>query len=386
MQTEEQDKRAKGGSSKREVSKPYVLCIFANICFAGFPVVIKVSLDKGMSCYVLVVYGHAFGTLATALLALLFESLHKNMAPSSNMNSILWRLINHNLSRDRKNESKISVPIIRNVFFLGLLGGVLGRTLNYMGLEYTSPAIASAMGNLIPCFTFIIAVLCRMEKFDITKLGTQAKIGGTLIAFAGAALMTLYKGIAVISMHTQASHQSATSKSSVDRDWIKGSLILLVSYFSSSAFYILQTTTIEMYPAPITLTSITCLSGTLLTAIMAAILDHEASSWKLSWDSTLLAPLYSGVLIFGITIYVQTLVVKTRGPVFMTAFRPLSTIVAAIMGLFVLREAIYLGSILGASLIIVGLSATLWGKNKEKEKNPLEDATSQEICEIQLEN
>lgn len=50
-----------------------------------------------------------------------------------------------------------------------------------------------------------------------------------------------------------------------------------------------------------------------------------------------------GVLIFGITIYVQTLVVKTRGPVFMTAFRPLSTIVAAIMGLFVLREAIYLG-------------------------------------------
>lgn len=79
-----------------------------------------------------------------------------------------------------------------------------------------------------------------MEKFDITKLGTQAKIGGTLIAFAGAALMTLYKGIAVISMHTQAPHQSATSKSSVDRDWITGSLILLVSYFSSSAFYILQ--------------------------------------------------------------------------------------------------------------------------------------------------
>lgn len=65
MQTEEQD--------EREVSKPYILCIFANICFAGFPVVIKVSLDKGMSCYVLVVYGHAFGTLATALLALLFE-------------------------------------------------------------------------------------------------------------------------------------------------------------------------------------------------------------------------------------------------------------------------------------------------------------------------
>ncbi|KAM1016323.1 hypothetical protein ACFX13_046769 [Malus domestica] len=116
-----------------------------NICFAGFNVVSKVSLDKGMSCYVLVVYAHVFGTLATALLALIFE---------------------------RQNKSKISVPVLRNVFFLGFLGGVLGRTLNYMGLEYTSATFGTAMSNLIPCITFIIAVLCRMKKFDIGKLGT----------------------------------------------------------------------------------------------------------------------------------------------------------------------------------------------------------------------
>lgn len=50
-----------------------------------------------------------------------------------------------------------------------------------------------------------------------------------------------------------------------------------------------------------------------------------------------------GIVIYGITIYVQTLVVRTKGPVFMTAFRPLATIVVAIMGLFILGEAIYLG-------------------------------------------
>lgn len=81
----------------------------------------------------------------------------------------------------------------------------------------------------------------RMEKFDIGKLGTQAKTGGTLVGFAGATLMTLYKGIAVISMHTEGSHRTtATSKPSIDRDWIKGSLVLLVSYFALSAFYSLQ--------------------------------------------------------------------------------------------------------------------------------------------------
>ncbi|PRQ49524.1 putative EamA domain-containing protein [Rosa chinensis] len=337
---EEQEERVKG-SSKRdrliEESKPYILCIFSNACFSGYNIVSKVALDKGMSRYVLVVYGHAFGTLATALFAFLFES------------------------------------------------GVLGRTLYYMGLEYTSPAFASAMGNMIPSITFILAVLCRMEQFDISKLRTQAKIGGTLAAFAGATLMTLYKGVAVITTHTKSSHQTAaTSKSSTDAEWIKGSLVLIVSFSSLAAFYILQTSTIKMYPAPITLTSLTCLSGTLLSTIMAAILDHKASSWKLSWN-TLLAPMYSGIVIFGITVYVQTLVVRTKGPVFMTAFRPLATIVVAIMGLLILGEAIYLGSVLGAFLIVLGLYATLWGKKKEKEKKSMDHGVSQQAIEINLE-
>ncbi|XVE78468.1 hypothetical protein DITRI_Ditri13aG0147700 [Diplodiscus trichospermus] len=57
-----------------EGMKPYALCIFCNFCAAGFNIISKVSLDNGMSCYVLVVYGHVFGTLTTALLAFLFES------------------------------------------------------------------------------------------------------------------------------------------------------------------------------------------------------------------------------------------------------------------------------------------------------------------------
>ncbi|XP_004306295.1 PREDICTED: auxin-induced protein 5NG4-like [Fragaria vesca subsp. vesca] len=357
---EEQEEKAEGGSKRDRLideSKPYILCIFSNICFAGFNIISKVALDKGMSRYVLVVYGHAFATPASALFAFLFE---------------------------RKNESKINVSILRNVFFLGLLE-VLGRTLYYMGLEYTSPTFSSALSNMIPSITFILAVLCRMEQFDIFKPGTHAKIGGTLVAFAGATLMTLYKGIAVITTHTKSSHQTAaTSKSSTDADWIKGSLVLIVAYSSLAAFYILQTSTIKMYPAPITLTSLTCLSGTLLSTIMAAIPDHKASSWKLSWN-TILAPMYSGIVIFGITVYVQTLVVSTKGPVFMTAFRPLGTIFVAIMGVFLLGEATYLGSVLGSLLVFLGLYATLWGKKKEMEKKSIDHGISQQAHELNLE-
>ncbi|KAK4594143.1 hypothetical protein RGQ29_018001 [Quercus rubra] len=358
----EESVRGGRGSTKQEVCKelkPYIYCIFCSFCYAGYNIVSKVYLDKGMSRYVLVAYGHAFGTLATAFLAFLFE---------------------------RKNDSKISVPILRNVFFLGLLGAVLGRTLFYAGLEHTSPAFASALANLIPSITFILAALCRMEKLQISKLSSQAKILGTIVAFAGATLMTLYKGIALISLHNHHSHQSAnSSKVFLDKDSIKGSLMLGVSYISLSAFFILQTITIKMYPAPITLTSLTCLSGTILSTIMTAILDHKASSWKLSWNITLLAPIYSGVVIFGITVYLQTLAIRQKGPVFMTAFRPLATVIVTITGLFLLGDALYLGGIIGAMMIILGLYATLWGKQREKAEKLSEQAMSVEGTEIKQE-
>lgn len=56
-----------------EESIPYLLCLLCSVFGAGYFVVSKVSLDKGMSRYVLVAYGYAFGTISTALLAFLFE-------------------------------------------------------------------------------------------------------------------------------------------------------------------------------------------------------------------------------------------------------------------------------------------------------------------------
>ncbi|KAJ0088829.1 hypothetical protein Patl1_33125 [Pistacia atlantica] len=53
----------------------------------------------------------------------------------------------------------------------------------------------------------------------------------------------------------------------------------------------------------------------------------------------------------------------------MTAFKPLATIISAIMGLLILGDALHLGGILGAILIVIGLYATLCGKEKEKDRN-----------------
>ncbi|XWS47426.1 hypothetical protein CRYUN_Cryun14cG0151100 [Craigia yunnanensis] len=323
MKMEAQKGENLGGMKRKrkltiEGMKPYAICILCNIFFAGYNIISKVSLDNGMSSYVLVVYGHLVGTLTTALLAVLFE---------------------------RKNDTKISMVILRDIFFLGILGAVLGRTLYYEGLKDTSPAAASALSNLIPSMTFILAVLCRMEPLDISKYSAQAKVAGTVVALAGATLMTLYKGCVVISPHSarQPQHRTGTSKLQLNKDWIKGSLMLLVSYLSLSAFYVLQTVTVKKYPTPITLTSLTCLSGTLLSAIMAAVLDHKAPSWRLSWDMSLVAVLYSGIVVYGLTFYLQVLVARTKGAVFITASRPLGTVIATIMALLILGDVLFLG-------------------------------------------
>ncbi|XP_031254179.1 WAT1-related protein At5g07050-like [Pistacia vera] len=117
---------------------------------------------------------------------------------------------------------------------------------------------------------------------------------------------------------------------------------------------------------------------------MTAILDHKPSSWKLSWNISLLAPVYSGVVIFGIIVYLQTLVIREKCPVFMTAFRPLATVIVGVMGLLILGEELYLGSIMGSVLIVLGLYAILWAKGYEKKKKVLELIVTDQHTTIEI--
>ncbi|KAK1301541.1 WAT1-related protein [Acorus calamus] len=58
---------------------------------------------------------------------------------------------------------------------------------------------------------------------------------------------------------------------------------------------------------------------------------------------------------------------KERGPVFVTAFSPLSMIIVAILGSIVLEENFYLGMLIGAVVIVSGLYLVVWGKSKDVE-------------------
>ncbi|XP_052111587.1 WAT1-related protein At4g08290 [Arachis duranensis] len=73
-----------------------------------------------------------------------------------------------------------------------------------------------------------------------------------------------------------------------------------------------------------------------------------------------------GVVTSAIQFYVQGLVIKTTGPVFVTAFNPLRMIIVTAFASILLSEKLYLGSVIGGVVVVVGLYLVVWGKSKEK--------------------
>ncbi|KAH0721048.1 hypothetical protein KY285_005916 [Solanum tuberosum] len=327
--------------------KPYIAMISLQFGYAGMNVITKVSLNGGMSHYVLVVYRHAFATLAIAPFALLLE---------------------------RKLRPKMTFMMFLQIFILGLLGPVIDQNFYYAGLKFTSPTFSCAMSNMLPAMTFVMAVLCRMEKVHIKKLRCQAKVIGTIVTVAGAMLMTLYKGhvINLVWANTNNTSNVSQSNETSDKDWLKGSILLIGATFAWASFFILQAITMRKYTAPLSLTTLVCFMGTLQSIAVTLVMEHKPSAWAIGFDMNLLAAVYAGIVSSSLAYYVQGLVMEKRGPVFVTAFSPLMMIIVAIMGSFILAEKIYLGGVLGAVLIVAGLYSVLWGKCKEYQEKEIE--------------
>ncbi|GJN14390.1 hypothetical protein PR202_gb01213 [Eleusine coracana subsp. coracana] len=329
------------GESLMQRCKPYVAMISLQFGYAGMNVITKVSLNHGMSHYVLVVYRHAFATLSIAPFALALE---------------------------RKTRPRMTPWVFLQIFVLALLGPVIDQNFYYAGLKFTSPTFSCAMSNMLPAMTFVMAVIFRMEKVNLKKARCVAKVVGTLVTVAGAMLMTLYKGRVVEMVWTKHMHLHGPQPdvaAAADKDWLTGSIFLIIATLAWASVFILQAATLKRYDAPLTLTTLICFVGTLQAIVVTLVMEHSVSVWRIGFDMNLLAAAYAGIVTSSIAYYVQGLVIQIRGPVFASAFSPLMMIIVAIMGSFILAEKIYLGGILGSVLIVAGLYSVLWGKHKE---------------------
>ncbi|KAF3330705.1 WAT1-related protein [Carex littledalei] len=334
------------GAELFEKAKPYIAMISLQFGYAGMNVITKVSLNHGMSHYVLVVYRHAFATLSIAPFALVLE---------------------------RKVRPKMTWSVFWQIFVLALLGPVIDQNFYYAGLKFTSPTFSCAMSNILPAMTFVMAVIFRMEKLDIKYVRCQAKVVGTVVTVAGAMIMTLYKGPIMEMFWTKHSHEqvadaTAAATAAANKSWLLGSICLIIATLAWASLFILQAHTLKQYSAQLSLTTLICFVGTLQAIVVTFTLERKPSVWTIGFDMNLLAAAYAGIVTSSIAYYVQGLVIQKRGPVFASAFSPLMMIIVAIMGSFILAEKIFLGGIIGGIFIVAGLYAVLWGKYKESQE------------------
>jgi len=111
------------------------------------------------------------------------------------------------------------------------------------------------------------------------------------------------------------------------------------------------------------------LCATIISAPVCLLAEANTSAWRLRPDITLVAIIYSGFAGSCLSAVVHTWGLHLKGPVYISIFKPLSIVIAAAMGVIFLGDALYLGSVVGATILSVGFYAVIWAKAKEEESS-----------------
>ncbi|KAF7834187.1 WAT1-related protein [Senna tora] len=195
-----------------------------------------------------------------------------------------------------------------------------------IALVYTSATLAAATTNCLPVITFFLALLLRIESLRVKSMGGIAKLVGIVACLGGAAILAFYKG----------------------------------PHF--------QGFVMKGYPSKLLLTTLQCLLSSIQSFGIALAVERDMQQWKLGWN---------GIMVTGVTFYLQAWVIEKKGPVFLAMSTPLALIITIFSSAILLGEIITLGSLLGGLILVIGLYSVLWGKSREQLPKPSFDSSDQ---------
>ncbi|CAN1228543.1 WAT1-related protein At4g30420 [Linum grandiflorum] len=231
----------------------------------------------------------------------------------------------------------------------------INQNLYFQGIYLASSSMGSATGNLVPGITFVMATIFGLEKVNVRSIRSIAKILGTIICVSGALTMALIKGPQLV----------LNNVSRGSEDWLLGCGFLFASACCWSIWLILQVPVTRAYPDHLSVSAWMCSLGALQSGIVTFFMEPDLNAWKLTSYLQLISCLFTGVVGSGIAFFVQAWCISKRGPLFSALFNPLCTVIVTVLATFLLDEKIYIGSLVGAVGVIVGLYAVLWGKSKD---------------------
>ncbi|GAV84456.1 EamA domain-containing protein [Cephalotus follicularis] len=324
--------------------KPAMLMVMVMVQFTGINILYKLAAYNGMNFSIIVAYRFIFGTIIMVPVALLVE---------------------------RRSRPKLTWTVVFQAFLCGMLGGTLTQNLYLQSLVLTSATFASAMFNLVPAMTFILAVVFGLEKLKLKTRASKAKVLGTIFGIGGAMLLTFYKGLEINmwSTHVDLLNFVKPHKGhvAVHSNRGLGAIFSVGSCIAYALWLILQAKMSAKYPCPYSSSALMSLMTAIQSSVFALCIENDWSQWNLGWNIRLLTVVYAAIASC-LMITMISWCVRMRGPVFVSIFSPLVLVLVAIVGSLVLNEKLHIGSILGAVLIISGLYLVLWGNDKEMKK------------------
>ncbi|CAM8924045.1 unnamed protein product [Rhodiola kirilowii] len=342
---------------------PFAAMVVVQCIFTGTKVISKGAMSQGMSHFVFVVYS---GVLGFLLIFLTYLFLQRNSKPP------------------------ITYSLLGKFFILGLIGTTIVQNFMFTGIEYSSPTLSSAISNLDPALTFLLAVIFRMEKVNIRCFRSHIKILGTVVSVIGALIMTLYRGPALwASLPSNALSAPALPQPSqpTANNWVFGGFCFAIGSISATSSNIFLASVLQEYPSVMTVVLFTNLFGTLQCSVISLIAETDPNAWNLRPDIELGAILYSAVgstAAFGITVWC----IGKKGPVFAAMFGPLGVVIAALLSAIFLGDTLHVGSVVGGIIIVLGFYAVIWAKSKDEENyekctDHLPSSSSQKIPLLQ---
>ncbi|CAA6663784.1 unnamed protein product [Spirodela intermedia] len=311
-----------------EEKTAYLVVMVVQFIYAGMYVLTKAAFNTGVDTFVFVFYRQAAATVFIAPAAI-----------------ISGRITN----------PPLGFTILLKIFLLVSIGITFSLNLYSVALSYTSATVASAVTNSVPVITFFLAVVFRMEKMEIRSRSGVAKFLGITLCLGGVMAIAFYTGTYLPSpIHSHPlRHGISGSFAEVGGgnsrgEWVKGTFLIILSCGAWSLWLVLQ----------ILFTAIQCLFSSLQSFLVAVFFQRDLNRWKLRFDVGLLAVAYSGVVVTGVSFYLQTWCIEKRGPVFLAVFTLWRSSSPSSSS----------GCVLGGLLMVGGLYSVLWGKLREEPK------------------
>ncbi|CBI15067.3 unnamed protein product, partial [Vitis vinifera] len=287
---------------------PIAAMVMMECLDVGLVTLSKAAMSRGMNHFVFVVYYNALASLIFFLLSFIF---HRTKRPP------------------------LTFSHFCKFFLLGLPGITVMQNWVFTGVSYSSPTLCYAMSNLIPAFTFLLAVAIRLEDLDLRSSRSQIKL--------------------------------------LD-NWVIGGLFFAAACLSLSAWNTCQAPILSScYPSNITVISFITLFGAIQSTAVSLIAVRDSNAWKLRPDIELISIIYSAI-IGVVAFFVQNWCIRRKGPVFASMFKPLGMGIAAIIGVIFLGETLHIGSVIGAIIIATGCYVVAWLQYREEEES--------KVCEV----